>query len=100
MSFAQEKSGIHQMDERRESLDPPKPNQIVQIDNFSVLGIDPADSEFYINFSEEKRTVVIHKVDVRLVPMLAILYLISHIDRANIGVCPVQSYPVCPSRRD
>jgi MFS family permease len=26
------------------------------------------------------------QVDVRLVPMLAILYLISHIDRANIGV--------------
>lgn len=82
-----EKSDIQQLEERRESLDPPKINQIVQIDNFSVLGLDPADAEFYTNFSEEKRKVVIHKVDVRLVPMLAILYLISHIDRANIGVC-------------
>lgn len=26
------------------------------------------------------------QVDIRLVPMLAVLYLISHIDRANIGV--------------
>lgn len=25
------------------------------------------------------------KIDIRLIPMLAVLYLISHLDRANIG---------------
>jgi hypothetical protein len=32
------------------------------------------------------------QVDIRLVPMLAVLYLISHIDRANIGVNSSQSH--------
>jgi hypothetical protein len=67
-----------------------KPHQIVQIDNFQVLGLHPDDAEFYANYSEEKRKKVIRKVDVRLVPMLAILYLISHINRANIGVSILQ----------
>lgn len=30
------------------------------------------------------------QVDVRLVPMLAALYLISHIDRANIGNAKIE----------
>lgn len=81
-----EKNEISYVDDKSESLHEAKPNQIVQIENFSVLGLHPEDAEFYTNYSEEKRKKVIHKVDIRLVPMLAILYLISHIDRANIGV--------------
>jgi hypothetical protein len=30
-------------------------------------------------------TPYILQIDIRLIPMLAILYLISHLDRANIG---------------
>lgn len=30
-------------------------------------------------------TTFVSQVDIRLVPMLGILYLISHLDRANIG---------------
>jgi sugar phosphate permease len=30
------------------------------------------------------------QVDIRLVPMLAVLYLISHIDRANIGNAKIE----------
>ena len=81
-----EKDEILWVDEKQESVHDTKPHQIVQIDNFQVLGLHPEDADFYTNYSEEKRKRVIHKVDVRLVPMLAILYLISHIDRANIGV--------------
>jgi hypothetical protein len=40
---------------------------------------------FLANFSEDQRKAVVRKVDWRLVPMLLVLYLISFIDRANIG---------------
>jgi hypothetical protein len=83
---AVEKNEISYIDGKSESLPDTKPHQIVQIENFQVLGLHPEDAEFYTNYSEEKRKSVIHKVDVRLVPMLAVLYLVSHIDRANIGV--------------
>jgi hypothetical protein len=87
-----DKNEISYIDEKSESVHDTKPQQVVQIDNFQVLGLHPDDAEFYINYPEEKRKKVIRKVDVRLVPMLAILYLISHIDRANIGVSDSQSH--------
>ena len=83
---ATEKNEISYIDEKSESIHDPKTHEVVQIDNIQVLGLHPEDADFYMNFSEERRKKVIRKVDVRLVPMLAILYLISHIDRANIGV--------------
>ena len=83
---AVEKNEISLVDEKSDSVQDTKPHQIVQIDNFQVLGLHPDDAEFYTNYPEDKRKKIIHKVDARLVPMLAILYLISHIDRANIGV--------------
>ena len=48
------------------------------------------ESAFLAGFSEEQRKAVLRKVDWRLVPVLLILYLISFIDRANIGKsrCP------------
>ncbi|KAI1842384.1 hypothetical protein JX266_011425 [Neoarthrinium moseri] len=63
---------------------------VVEIDTFRVLGLDPEDAEFYNNYSEEKRRKTTRKVDVRLVPMLALLYLICHIDRANIGNAKIE----------
>lgn len=81
-----DKNEISYVDEKSESLNDTKAHQIVQIENFQVLGLHPDDANFYTNYPEEKRKKVIHKIDVRLVPMLAVLYLISHIDRANIGV--------------
>lgn len=45
------------------------------------------DAHFLVNFTDAQRKTVLRKVDWRLVPMLLILYLISFIDRANIGVC-------------
>jgi hypothetical protein len=63
---------------------------VIEIENFRVLGLDPEDAGFYKNYSEEKRKATTRKVDVRLVPMLALLYLICHIDRANIGNAKVE----------
>lgn len=50
--------------------------------------ISAADAEFLAGFTDEQRRQVLRKVDWRLVPMLLILYLISFIDRANIGMLP------------
>lgn len=84
---------------------PDKAPQVFHIDGFSVLGLSPEDAEFYQNYSEKDRKKTMHKVsrcntflcldtqlirrspqvDKRLIPMLAALYLIAHLDRSNIG---------------
>lgn len=51
--------------------------------------ITAEESAFLAAFSDEQKEVVLRKVDIRLVPMLLILYLISFIDRANIGTCRI-----------
>lgn len=62
MSPSMDKSEIQYIDEKAESIESPKPYQIVKIDNFQVLGLAPEDADFYINYSEEQRKRVIHKV--------------------------------------
>ncbi|KAK7418582.1 hypothetical protein QQZ08_011166 [Neonectria magnoliae] len=64
--------------------------EAIEIGIFRVYGLDPQDADFYNNYPEEKRKKVFHKVDVRLVPALALLYLICHIDRANIGNAKIE----------
>ncbi|KAL4989605.1 major facilitator superfamily domain-containing protein [Aspergillus falconensis] len=54
---------------------------ITTIDNIQVLGLAAEDAAFYRSFSPERR----RKIDLRLLPCLTVLYLISHLDRANIG---------------
>jgi hypothetical protein len=62
MAIMNEKNEIQHVDEKSDSIYTAKGPQIVQIDNVQVLGLDPADADFYINFSEERRKKVIHKV--------------------------------------
>jgi hypothetical protein len=62
MATSLEKNEILHLDEKADSVYATKPHQIVQIDNVQVLGLDPADADFYVNFSEERRKKVIHKV--------------------------------------
>ena len=64
--------------------------QAIDIAGFRVFGLDPADADFFTSYPEEKRRKVFRKVDFRLVPMLALLYLICHIDRANIGNAKIE----------
>ncbi|KAF4554522.1 MFS-type transporter-like protein 70 [Elsinoe fawcettii] len=54
------------------------------------LGISDEDAEFYETFPEDKFKKMIRKVDIRLVPVLALLYLAAHIDRANIGNAKIE----------
>lgn len=42
------------------------------------------------SLSDPNQRLILLKVDVRLVPMLALLYLICHIDRANIGNAKIE----------
>jgi len=57
---------------------------------YAKLGISEEDAAFYEDFPEAKRKTMIRKIDVRLVPCLALLYLMAHIDRANIGNAKIE----------
>lgn len=48
-------------------------------------GMTAEDAEWLANIPPKEQARIFHKVDIRLVPMLALLYLIAHLDRANIG---------------
>ncbi|KAM0717891.1 hypothetical protein Q7P37_006223 [Cladosporium fusiforme] len=48
------------------------------------------EAAFLGSFTDEHRRTIVRKVDWRLVPMLLVLYLISFIDRANIGNAKIE----------
>jgi hypothetical protein len=53
--------------------------------DFMKAGLTQEDAEFLHSIDPAEQKKIFHKVDWRLCPMLAVLYLISHLDRANIG---------------
>lgn len=55
------------------------------IDGIYVIGFSQEELDFYATFTPKMRAALNRKIDVRLVPMLATLYFISHLDRGNIG---------------
>lgn len=57
---------------------------------YARLGISEEDATFYESFSEDRQRKMLWKVDIRLVPFLALLYLCAHIDRANIGNAKIE----------
>lgn len=92
-SSGDEKPSVIMADNRdldHDAADQEKGTGVHTIDNFRVLGLSDDDADFYRNYSPEQRKKVKRKVDIRLLPMLAILYLISHIDRANIGNAKIE----------
>ncbi|KAF3930331.1 hypothetical protein ABW19_dt0205570 [Dactylella cylindrospora] len=48
------------------------------------------DTEFLANFSPERRKRVLRKIDWRMIPFLTILYLITYIDKTNIGNAKIE----------
>lgn len=58
-------------------------------------GLTEEEAHFLANVSPEEEKKIIRKIDYRVVPMLAMLYLISHLDRANLGKHKAQSCPSC-----
>jgi hypothetical protein len=59
---------------------------VVQLEQVHNGSLTSEEASFLASFSDEQKKVVLRKVDWRLVPMLLVLYLISFIDRANIGM--------------
>lgn len=93
-SHAADRSSVHSLDKDLEKVDYVE----VQHNKYANIGITAEETDFYENFPEDKRKKMVRKVDVRLVPVLALLYLMAHIDRANIGnakVCCSPSFGIC-----
>ncbi|CAG7925649.1 unnamed protein product [Penicillium olsonii] len=55
-----------------------------------IADLSEDDRRFLNGFTDEQRKKVLWKLDIRLVPMLAFLYLIAYIDRANIGNAKIE----------
>lgn len=56
----------------------------------AVTGLSQEDADFLANFPEDRKRKVLRKVDWRLVPMLLFLYLITYIDKVNIGNAKIE----------
>jgi hypothetical protein len=51
------------------------------LQEFMKAGLTQEDAEFLYSIDKVEQNKIFHKVDWRLCPMLAVLYLISHLDR-------------------
>lgn len=58
---------------------------VVETEQLQHGKITAEEAAFLASFTDEQKKTVLRKVDWRLVPVLLVLYLISFIDRANIG---------------
>lgn len=64
--------------------------RVVIIDKCRVVGISEDDENFYHSFSKLQRRRVTVKTDLRLLPVLCILYLFAQLDRANIANAKIE----------
>ncbi|KAJ4298004.1 hypothetical protein N0V90_005903 [Kalmusia sp. IMI 367209] len=72
------------------SVSDQKDGEIIHLESSLRAGLIVEDAQFLHNFSHERHTKVFRKVDVRLMPMLMALYLVSNLDRANIGNAKIE----------
>ncbi|KAK8054314.1 hypothetical protein PG996_013615 [Apiospora saccharicola] len=56
----------------------------------NLSGLSSEDAAFLQNYPDDKRKKVIRKVDMRLIPMLLFLYLITYLDKTNIGNAKIE----------
>lgn len=61
-----------------------------EIDGIYVIGLSQEELAFYSTFTPKMRRALNRKIDIRLLPILALLYLISNLDRANIGNAKIE----------
>ncbi|THV82868.1 MFS general substrate transporter [Aureobasidium pullulans] len=64
--------------------------EIYNRNKYARIGLTDEDADFYTNYPEDARKKLFKKIDFRLVPVLAVLYLFAHIDRANIGNAKIE----------
>jgi sugar phosphate permease len=70
--------------------DTEKVTELERFNKYRNLGLSDEEAEFYETFPPADRKKLLWKVDIRLVPFLALLYLAAHIDRANIGNAKIE----------
>lgn len=74
-----------------EGKDLEKVDMIELSNKYARYGISEEDASFYEEFGQSDRhKKMLWKIDTRLVPCLALLYLAAHIDRANIGNAKIE----------
>ena len=54
---------------------------VEHLEQHMKAGLTQEDAQFLHDIPEKEQRKIFHKVDVRLCPMLMMLYLISHLDR-------------------
>ncbi|KAI7570755.1 MFS general substrate transporter [Hortaea werneckii] len=67
-----------------------KENVESQVDEYTNAGLSPEDLAFLQNFPPEHKKKLLRKMDWRLVPLLLFLYLITYIDKVNIGNAKIE----------
>ncbi|KAG9201204.1 hypothetical protein G6514_005933 [Epicoccum nigrum] len=81
-------------DERHSIVYEEKVSVNEHLHSFLKAGLSLEDAQFMHDLPHSEQDKIFHKVDWRLCPMLAILYLISHLDRANIGNAKIEGLEV------
>lgn len=76
---------------RSEGSSEPPQSRIALLENkYRVVGLSAEDEAFYNNFSCSQRRNVRVKIDMRLLPVLCVLYLFAQLDRSNIGNAKIE----------
>ncbi|OJJ00072.1 hypothetical protein ASPVEDRAFT_51333 [Aspergillus versicolor CBS 583.65] len=65
-------------------------DKIVEHATGPYAGLSPEDADFMRQYEGKTGKKVVRKIDFRLIPIMAILYLLSHIDRGNIGNAKIE----------
>ena len=66
-----DKASTHSMEKDLEKVDYIEVNH----NKYANIGLTAEETDFYENYPEEARKKMIRKIDVRLVPVVALLYL-------------------------
>ncbi|KAL8399501.1 hypothetical protein RB594_000038 [Gaeumannomyces avenae] len=71
--------------------DSPEKPAVAMVEGQQNLGVlSEEDALFLANFPPEAKKRVIRKIDLRLIPMLMILYLMTYLDKTNIGNAKIE----------
>ncbi|EMC93252.1 hypothetical protein BAUCODRAFT_76543 [Baudoinia panamericana UAMH 10762] len=63
---------------------------VMHTEMLSLPGLSRDDALFLASFPEDKKKKMLRKIDWRLLPVLLLLYLITYIDKANIGNAKIE----------
>lgn len=88
MSYAPHRSDADSLTTKEKNVD--YVEHIEETKLRTTTGITDEERLWISNIDTKEQDRVYHKVDRRLVPMLALLYLIAHLDRANIGNAKIE----------